>query len=59
MLTILAAAKDFAIKLKLEKFMKQLNRFTKLQYRALQLQPFLRTIIILAHKSPMSYAYLV
>ena len=59
MLTILAAAKKFAMKLKFKTFMKQLNRFTKLQSRALQLQPVLNTIIILSHRSPMSHAYLV
>ena len=41
MLTILVAEKKFAIKLKLKAFMKRLNRFTKLQSRALQLQPVL------------------
>ena len=39
MFTILAAAKHFAMKLKLKSFMKQLNRFTKLQSRVLQMQP--------------------
>ena len=34
--TILAAAKNFATKLELKSFMKQLNRFTNLQSRALQ-----------------------
>ena len=40
-------------------FMKQLNRFTKLQSRALQLQPVLRTIMMLSHRIPMSHAHLV
>ena len=59
MLTILAAAKNFAMKLELKTFMKQLNRFIKLQSRALQLQPVLRTIMMLSHRSPMSLAHLV
>ena len=52
MLTILAAAKNFAMKL----FVKQLNCFTKLQSRALQ--PVLRTTI-LSQRSPMSDDHLV
>ena len=59
MLTILAEAKNFAMKLKLKAFIKQLNRFTKLQSRALQLQPVLRTIMVLSHRIPMSHAHLV
>ena len=59
MLTILAAAKNFALKLKLKALMMQLNRFTKLQSRALQLQPVLRTIMMLLRRSPMSHAHLV
>ena len=50
-LTILAAAKHFAMKLKLKTFMKQLNCFTKLRSRALQLQPVLRTIMM-SHRIP-------
>ena len=59
MLTILAAAKKFAMKLKLKTFIKQLNRFTKLQSRALQLQPVLSIIMILSHRIPVSHAHLV
>ena len=59
MFTILAAAKNFAVKLKLKTFMKQLNRFTKFQSQALLLQPVLRTIMILSHRSPTSHAHLV
>ena len=59
MLTIFAAVKHFAMKLKLETFMKQLNRFTKLQFRALQLQPVLRTIMMWSHRIPVSYVHLV
>ena len=49
MLTILAATKNFAMSHTNDNFkplMKQLNRFTKLQSRALQLQPVLRTIMM-------------
>ena len=59
MLTVHAAAKNFAMKLKLKTLMKQLNRFTKLQSRALQLQPVLLTIMMLPHRSPMSHVHIV
>ena len=56
MLAILAAAKNFAVKLKLKTFTKQLNRFTKLQSRGLLLQSVLRTIMM-SHGSPMSLTH--
>ena len=43
--------KNFTMKLELETYIRQLNRFTILQSRALQLQPVLRTITMLSHKS--------
>ena len=60
MLTILAAAKKFAMSPRnknFKPFMKQLNRFTKLQSRVLQLQPVLRTIMM-SHGSPISHVHL-
>ena len=52
MLTIFATAKNFATLCRnynLNTFIKQLNRYTKSQPQALQLQPLLRTIMILSH----------
>ena len=60
-LTILAGAKNFAMSHRnsnFEPFMKQLNRFTKLQSRALQLQPVLRTIMM-SHRIPRSHIHSV